>query len=76
MIHVQCTVTNHRSGQGCTIHDAAMKGDVEALEELLDSGTCPDSQDEEGWSALHHAVQAGNNLKRELQGINSSLDYN
>lgn len=53
-----------------------MKGDLEALEELLDSGVSPDSQDEEGWSALHHAAQAGTSLKREFREIDYTWDNN
>ncbi len=53
---------NNYAGQGyCgfTIHDAALEGYVEAVEELLGRGAAIEAQDEEDWVPLHYAAQAG-----------------
>ncbi|MFD9128149.1 ankyrin repeat domain-containing protein [Kitasatospora sp. NPDC059571] len=40
------------------VHDAAMRGDVAKLCELLAGGADPDAVDAAGWTPLHFAAQA------------------
>ena len=41
------------------LHHAAVGGDFEALNRLLESGSSVDAQDDNGWTALHFAAQDG-----------------
>jgi len=58
------------------LHYAAVEGDFEALVRLLESGSSIDTQDDNGWTALHFAVQDGHSkLVDELlrRGANPNL---
>lgn len=46
-------------GQAAPLHDAAAKGDVAAVQELLDKGSAVNAKDNDGEIALHLAAKNG-----------------
>jgi ankyrin repeat protein len=44
---------------GRTIHQAAKRGDKDAVKELIESGVPPDERDNYGDTPLHYASSAG-----------------
>ena len=58
------------------LHYAALEGHLETLDQLLDSGSPVDAQDDNGWTALHFAAQDGHpKIVEELlkRGANPNL---
>jgi len=50
------------SGGVTTLHEAADKGDIRVVEELISEDSDVDSRDKEGRTALHHAAISGDIL--------------
>ena len=50
------------TGRSTALHDAAGRGDVAALQDLLSEESKVDARDEEGRTALHRAAMAGDVL--------------
>ncbi|XP_054642981.1 BRCA1-associated RING domain protein 1 isoform X2 [Dunckerocampus dactyliophorus] len=53
------TVTKKNRKGETPLHLAAIKGDVEAVRELLDQGADPNLKDNAGWTPLHEACNLG-----------------
>jgi ankyrin repeat protein len=57
------------------LHDAALRGDRDAIRKLLDSGVDPNACDERGCTALHKALEAKRlQVARMLIAAGASLD--
>uniref|UniRef100_A0A8C8DMP6 BRCA1 associated RING domain 1 n=1 Tax=Oryzias sinensis TaxID=183150 RepID=A0A8C8DMP6_9TELE len=55
------------------LHLAAIKGDVEAVKELLDQGADPNQKDNAGWTPLHEACNLGHLTVVEVLATRGAL---
>ncbi len=57
-----------------TVHFAAQRGDVAALQRELDDGVSPNVLDRCGWTPLHYLCQEGDNPKARLDCVHMLLE--